>query len=302
MIRFSFFPDVQTAIDEKNTVSGIPRISGTLQDERFTINPYELPQYVALFSNLDRPLMKEKRFRQGLMLAVDKEQMVRDLGDVKPIDTLFRNRLPDEWVNTYHPEGTKKILGEYGYSQKGVEGFLMDSKGQTLSLSLVSRKFPEDSPQEIATEKTVEFLKKSFETSGIRIDVTRETDENFQTLVQKREYDLLLTGQALGHNTDAFSFWHSSQTGEFGLNLSQLKSFRVDSALEDLRLTFNIDRKKKKLPELEKLISDEAPALFLYTPTYAFALDKRVSGFTFENYAFPSDRFAGIAKVQIEKK
>lgn len=298
-IRFSFFENQEDLIDEKNTASGIPKLVGgnledMQEDDRFELHTYKLPQYAAVFFNLDRPFMKEKRFRQGLLISVDKNALAQELGGVEVIDSILRNRLPDEWMHKYTPEGLTKILGEFGYTKKGSAGFYMDSKGQTLSLVLVSKKFPDESPQEIMTLKTIDFLKKSWEILGIRIDVTRETDENFQTLVRKREYDLLLAGHSLGYNTDAFSFWHSSQAGEFGLNLSQLKTFRVDSALEDLRLTFDIDRKKRKLKDLEKIISDETPALFLYTPKYTFALDKRIQGFTFENYAFPADRFSNM--------
>jgi len=182
------------------------------------------------------------------------------------------------------------------------DGFRHNNTDQILTLTLLSKRFPEGSPIEDEMKLVTDMLRNFYQTVGIHINVQRESGDTFNQFLEKREYDLLLTGQSLGYNFDTYSFWHSTQRGSGKLNFSELQSFRVDSLLENIQTVFDSKRKKQKMDQLEQLISEEIPALFLYQPVYTYAIDKRVSGFSAGNLSFSSDRFSHFTSLVMKKR
>ena len=164
----------------------------------------------------------------------------------------------------------------------------IDRNGEKLVLDLITSKKPEIYGQ------VAEILKKQWKKIGVNINIEVLESDEFQKRLNKREYDLLIFGQNLGYNLDAYPYWHSSQAKEGGLNLSQFKNFVVDSLLEKARYERDADSRKKTLNDIQYLINQEVPAIFLYSPTYYFALSGNIQNASFENLATASDRFACI--------
>ncbi len=162
-----------------------------------------------------------------------------------------------------------------------------NKKGEELSLRLVTPKQPKDYVD------TAKILKEQWQKIGIDVKISNLDNENFQKAILKRDYDLLIFGQNLGYNLDAYPYWHSSQTKEGGYNLSQFKNFAVDSLLAKARLKSTKDR-KKTLNDIQAIISKEVPAVFLYSPTYYLALSDKIQNTPFTKLATTSDRFCGI--------
>ena len=164
----------------------------------------------------------------------------------------------------------------------------VNKDGEDLSLNLITSKKPETYAQ------VAEILKKQWKKIGVDVKIIALDNGEFQERVNKREYDLLIFGQNLGYNLDAYPYWHSSQAKEGGYNLSQFKNFVVDSLLEKARYEREEEDRKKTLNDIQYIISQEAPAIFLYSPTYYLALSQKVQNASFENLATTSDRFAAI--------
>ncbi|KKU78783.1 MAG: Oligopeptide ABC transporter substrate-binding protein [Candidatus Peregrinibacteria bacterium GW2011_GWA2_47_7] len=305
-IRFLLFSDFASLIENHSSLHGIARIRGEeflkeIPDDRFTRYTYTLPQSVSVFFNLARPFTKQKHIRQALMKAVDKDLIVQNVGASKRIDRLYFSQAQNEWIHTYNATEAKKILEDLGWKMKD-DGFRHNNTDQILTLTLLSKRFPEGSPIEDEMKLVTDMLRNFYQTVGIHINVQRESGDTFNQFLEKREYDLLLTGQSLGYNFDTYSFWHSTQRGSGKLNFSELQSFRVDSLLENIQTVFDSKRKKQKMDQLEQLISEEIPALFLYQPVYTYAIDKRVSGFSAGNLSFSSDRFSHFTSLVMKKR
>jgi ABC-type transport system substrate-binding protein len=164
----------------------------------------------------------------------------------------------------------------------------INKDGEELSLNLITSKKPETYAQ------VAEILKKQWKKIGVDVKVIALDNGEFQERVNKHEYDLLIFGQNLGYNLDAYPYWHSSQAKEGGYNLSQFKNFVVDSLLEKARYERVEEDRKKTLSDIQYIISQEAPAVFLYSPTYYLALSEKVQNTSFENLATTSDRFAAV--------
>ncbi len=163
----------------------------------------------------------------------------------------------------------------------------INSKGEKMELNLITSAKPEIYSQ------VALIIKEQWGKIGVEVDVEVLENGDFQQRVFDRDYDLLIFGQNLGYNLDAYPYWHSSQAKKGGLNLSQFKNFVVDSLLEKARLESG-DQRKKTLGDIQEIISQEVPAIFLYSPTYYTAVSKNIEHPPFENLATTSDRLSNI--------
>jgi peptide/nickel transport system substrate-binding protein len=308
-IRFTVYPDEESLLKEKNTFNVISKVPSSSVAEfkksnRFTFSAYELPQYLGVFFNLDRPLLKKKGVRVALLKAVDKSQLLKLFPDKIAVDTPLLELNQSEWIYKPNLQEANGALFDAGYKldKSKNDGKRRDSKGNVLQLTLLTRAYNEGSPLAQENKNLTDFLKKSWSDIGIDLKIDFVDGNEFDKRLATRNYDLILTGQHLGYNLDTYSYWHSSQANANGLNLSNYKSFSADQIIERIRNTFDNAKKEQSLKELAKVLADDIPAILLYRPRYTFASDGKVKGITLQNFAFSSDRFVHIDRWCIDCK
>ena len=121
-------------------------------------------------------------------------------------------------------------------------------------------------------------------------------------IIRPRNYEALLFGEVLGHEPDPFSFWHSSQIRDPGLNIAMFSSGAADKLLEDSRRDSDQETRKKKYREFEKIVKENTGAIFLYSPHYNYAVRSFVKGVKAGSVVAPSDRFNEVEKWYIKTK
>jgi peptide/nickel transport system substrate-binding protein len=299
IIRFNIYPDADSMAKEKNTLNVIAKVPKDIWDEidmanRFIFSNYELPQYTALFFNMDSEVLKKDKVRLALQKSVDKAELMKGLQSKTAVDTPLMELNQSDWIYKENLEEAKGALFDSGYKMpKDVaEKYRKDAKGNILKLTLLVRNYPEGTVLAKENTQVAEFFKSSWEKVGVETDVQYEEREAFEARMALHDYDMILTGQNLGYNYDTYSFWHSSQAVEGGLNLSNYRSFAADALIEKIRDTFDSKIKETLLKDLAKEISQDIPAIFLYRPSYTFASDGKVKGMVLKNLAFVSDRFS----------
>lgn len=170
-----------------------------------------------------------------------------------------------------------------------------NAEEKSLTLRLVTSSRP-SFYAEIAQEIQKQWLE-----VGVEVKIEVLEMEEFQKRVVARDYDVLLYGQSLGYNLDAYPYWHSSQIGEKGLNLANYTSFESDSLMEEIRMTHNESRRTLALEKLRKSMSNDHPAIFLYRPVYYLAYDKRLKNMNFQSLPTISDRFGNVEKWHLKE-
>lgn len=300
-VRFTVFPDEDSLLKEKNGLNIISKIpvnlvAGIQSDKRFNLTSYSLPQYTAVFFNLDRPIIGKSGVRMALQKAVYKANLLQSLNDKLSIETPLLDLNQTDWTYKSSADDAKLNLYDAGYKLDKTKGelFRRDSKGNLLKLSLMARVYDTESPMAKEVATVTDFLKKAWGDIGLQLDVQLVQDDEFNKRLQSRDYDMVLTGQSLGYNLDTYSYWHSSQVGQNGLNLSNFKSFAADQLIENIRTSFDNTVKDQKSKDLAKVLVDNIPALFLYRPQYYLASDNKVKNLILNNMAYPSDRYFGI--------
>jgi len=338
-IRFFGYPTKTELIENISSLNAIPKVTEEVvgevsKDSRFSMYGYTLPQYTAVFMNMDNANLKSLKVRQALQKAIHKDTFLKDLPDMTRVETPVLSFDQEEWKYVASMDEAKKLLDDAGYKevketpeetvvdevatvevpgetseevpevpaespvQENVEVKTVrkNPAGDVLEFRLVARLYPEGSYKYNEMNTVLSYLEQQWTKAGISINIELYDATTLQEKIQTRDYDLLLFGQSLGYNQDLYGYWHSTQAGDNGLNLSNYKSFAVDTLIEQIRTTFDDGEKASKLKELAKTIQADIPALFLYRPVYYYASDGKVKGLNLQNMAFPSDRFCGIGE------
>jgi peptide/nickel transport system substrate-binding protein len=298
-LRFIAYKSLDELIERRAEWNGAARLRAeqveALLEEDLVSYQYELPQYTALFFNTDSENLDERNERLGISKAIDKGEILTATHHDVAIDTPLLELNQEEWLHQYDIDEAQGALFEAGWVVDEEYDFRVNASKEELELILVRRDFATTNErQELASLLAAEIIASQLAEVGVKVTVEAYGIDDLGEIIQKRDYDMLLYGQSLGYNLDVFSYWHSSQATETGLNLSNYQNAKADLLIEDIRASFNSVERDADLEELAEIIADDVPALFLYTPSYYYLLDTKITGFEFENILRPLDRFSNI--------
>jgi len=157
-----------------------------------------------------------------------------------------------------------------------------------LSFSLTTGDAPE-------LKQTVLLIQEQLAKIGAEVDIKKvyETGQLNQ-LIRAREYEALFFGQVVNHESDLYSFWHSSQRTDPGLNIAMYNDKKADTILESIQKTLNIEDRINKYEDLAKEFTINIPAILIYSPEYLYVTSPNLNNFSIENITIPSDRFSSI--------
>ncbi len=298
-VRFVAFPTIADLIENRSQWHGAAQIKQSVLDEieidDFSIHRYELPQYTALFFNTDSDQLLRNKARLGISKAIDKELILEAIGYNTRIDTPLLELDQGEWLHETNLEEAQGAFFDVGWTLEEDAEFRTDEDGEEINLRLVRRDFTGvNEPQEESAQLTSKSIRDQLAEVGIKVTIEAYPIDELQNVIRTRNYDMLLYGQSLGYNLDTFSYWHSSQANEDGLNLSNYQNARADFNIESIRETFDPEERQALLQDLGEIIVADVPALFLYTPSYYYIVDPKVTGVQFEKLLLPVDRLANI--------
>ncbi|OGJ53982.1 hypothetical protein A3D11_04490 [Candidatus Peribacteria bacterium RIFCSPHIGHO2_02_FULL_49_16] len=186
-------------------------------------------------------------------------------------------------------------------------GTRINEKGELLDMVLLT------SPSLPVYRDIAENIVKQWKELGvlIKIDIP-DTREQFEERLLARDYDVVLFGQSLLNNLDTYPYWHSSAVQRTqgkksdlrldAYNLSQYASFEVDALLEVIRSFVATKEREDALLELRDALKKDIPAVFLYSPEYAYAYRHDVKGIDFGTPALHSDRFLTVANWYLKQE
>jgi peptide/nickel transport system substrate-binding protein len=106
-----------------------------------------------------------------------------------------------------------------------------------------------------------------------------------------RSYQMALADLDNGPDPDQFAFWHSSARS-YALNFSNLpQQAFIDKDLEDGRASSSMSDRLAIYADFQDLLVAAAPALFLYSPHYQYAVSRRFTGVHLNPVVDAGDRF-----------
>jgi peptide/nickel transport system substrate-binding protein len=157
-----------------------------------------------------------------------------------------------------------------------------------LSFSLTTGDTPE-------LKQTISLIKDQLSKIGVEVDINKVYEVGqLNQLIRARDYEALFFGQVLNHESDLYSFWHSSQRTDPGLNIAMYANAKTDSILESIQKTLNYEDRVQKYINLSKEFDANIPALLIYSPKYLYISSPKLNNISFESITIPSDRFSSI--------
>lgn len=335
-VSLKFYPAYEEALPElnSNTIDALAffpsQVSGEL--DKSYINYYHLsvPQEKGIFFNLKSTVLADKKIRQSLAMAIDKPFLVSKLlGDkaevidspILPSSAMYTgdykkyqfNR--DEAQHMIEAAGWKLVdvtpadMAKAEQNKNSTDVKLKDEAASYSTLG-VGKWYYKDGDYLIIKLSAVDAgensavlaeIKNMWE--AIRVKTVAELVPASQIqndIIKTRDYDALFSGEVLSADADPYPFWHSSQIGSEGLNLSNYSSKEIDKALESGRQQVDPVKRREIYKKFLAIFSEDVPAVLMYSPKYIYAINNKVKDVTVKTVINSSDRLANIGKWYIE--
>ena len=215
--------------------------------------------------NQKSPLFRDKRVRQALTMLVDRERIIRDImhdlaipikGPFPPASRYSDPKLAP-WP--YDPARAKKLLAEAGWRDSDGDGIL-DKDGRKFSFTILqvanhptqTRMFP--------------LLKESFGAAGIEMKIQSLEWSVYLERLENRSYEACSLGWTSSFDPDPYQVWHSQGIAPPGSNHVGYANAELDKLIEELRATFDMDKRIVIARRIEAIIHEDQPYTFLYAP------------------------------------
>ncbi|MGK2848652.1 MAG: ABC transporter substrate-binding protein [Minisyncoccota bacterium] len=307
-VTFHFYPDEPALIDayERKEIMGMGSVSaGSLQNLEFrkSTHIYEIaiPRLFGVFFNVTKSVaLADDTVREALNDATDRERIVHEILFDRG-QPAYSSSLPfmqgydaNDPKRSFNLDRANTLLDDKDW-KRGDDGVRFKN-GTALEVEIMVPDWPE-------LLKTAEALKIQWEQIGARVTVQSLSASELQRdVIRPREYSALLFGEAAMLYPDPYSFWHSSQKNDPGLNLALFDNKEADDILMTLREELNAEQWQKQYQKFQDILYKENPAVFLYSPSYLYVMNNSVKGVDVQSINAPSFRLSHIKDWYINTK
>ena len=265
--------------------------------DKYNVISEPLPRVFAVFLNQNRNVvLRDPAVRAALTEAIDREALIESAvggyGEAtdSPLPSSSASMEADGRTGEERIESARAILEEGGWV-RGTDGsYLKTFDGQVSVLELTVR-----SANGSLFERSAEYLTSVWRALGA--DVTFEfydQSDLVQTIIRPRDYEALLFGLDVGRSLDLYPFWHSSSREDPGLNVSLYANINVDSLVSEMRVATSTEERDRLVEEFVSEIENDAPAIFLFSPSFAYVISKEVTTADFKMMQRPSERWSNV--------
>ena len=232
--------------------------------------------------NQDVVFFSDRRVRLAMTHIVNREQIVSHLlkGHGREISGPFfikgKQNSPDIELWPYDLGRARELLESAGWRDTDGDG-LRDKDGSELRFRFMYA-------SESALYKRLAKLLKD-EAAKVGVEVILEPYE-WSVLMPRlsdREFESVVMGWGGDVLEDFYQIFHSSQIGNRGSNYVGFRNAQADAIMEEVRRTFDEDKRNKLSHRLHRILHEEQPYTFLFTrPTFRL-VDKRFKNVKIHN-------------------
>lgn len=246
--------------------------------ERFRKFKFPSFGYTYLAYNLEDEKFKDKRVRQALNYAVDKNELIDGvlLGQGRICTGQF---VPESWAfnkavkpRRFCPGKARAILKEAGWLDTDADGWI-DKDGKRFEFSILTNQGNE------VRRMTAEIIQRRLKNIGIKVNIRiLEWSVFINEFVNKRRFEAIILGWGLGREPDCYDIFHSSKTHPGEFNFVGYKNPEIDRLLIEGRRMFDKEKRKKVYHKIHQILYDDQPYMFLYIPDSLVAVHNRFQG------------------------
>ncbi|MGK7377003.1 ABC transporter substrate-binding protein [Planococcus sp. 1R117A] len=278
-VVFKAVPDANTRILQLKTgeidlaLIEPNQLASTKESDPYSVHEIPTADYRAVLYNFDLPLFQDKRVRQAMNHAINRDELVKGIlaGKGEPAYGPLQKSwagTADEEGYTYNPEKAEQLLAEAGWV-KGSDGVLVKD-GQRFEFELVS---PIQDTVRVALANVVSEQLKPF---GI-VAKPKPVDQN---AIDYDGEDALIIGWGSEFDPDdhTYRLFHSSEIGDGQYNFGSYQNDKVDELLMKARTTADVDERKAYYHQFQEELTNDPPYNFLVYLQALYGVNENVTG------------------------
>jgi peptide/nickel transport system substrate-binding protein len=286
-----------TAALEANLLSGnVDYILGELGlslDQALAFEKRHKDKYVAIYKpaliyehidvNLDNPLLKDRRVRQALLMAIDRKaindklfegkQPVAD-SDISPLDPMFSKAARHY---QYDPAAARKLLDEAGFATLR-NGFRVNAAGERFAIEITT------TAGNRIREQVAQVIQSQLRQVGIDLRVKPEPPRIFSEALNRRNFPALAmyawvsrpegVPRSTLHSTEI----PTAQNGWSGQNYPAYSNPAMDAALDAAERELDRDKRLAQFAEIQRLYAEDLPVLPMFYRVDPFVIPRQLKG------------------------
>ncbi|MFA6354876.1 MAG: ABC transporter substrate-binding protein [Candidatus Paceibacterota bacterium] len=305
------------SIDQAGSIS--PKNAEEIEKDSHIINRASTPRIFGLFYNsINNKIFADTNVVKAFNYALDKQQIVDQV--LYGYGTAIQNPIPETILKITKSTNTdedlikkaNELLDKSGWTlrEDGVRakgGITTVNKTRKVGKKTITEKVKVNNGPlvplnfSITTGNTpelrqsTEIIKTQLEKIGVKVNIDKVYEMGpLNQIIRDRDYEAIFFGQIINHESDLYSFWHSSQRKDPGLNISMYNNVKVDKILEDAQKNISIEGRLTKYKSFIEEFNKDIPALLIYSPKYLYATSSNLNNINLNSLINPSDRFASI--------
>jgi peptide/nickel transport system substrate-binding protein len=240
------------------------------------LNVYSQPSlgYSYIGYNLQNPLFQDKRVRQALTCAINREEIVQYV--LYGLGTVANGPFPPQlWYSNPHVKPlpydltkARQLLSEAGWKDTNGDGIL-EKDGKPFHFRLITNS-GNDTRRDVGV-----LAQRAFKDLGIDVKLELyEWSVFLKNFINPKAFDACILGWSLSPDPDDYQIWHSSQI-EKGFNFVSYRNPEVDRLWEEGRREYDIGKRKQIYWRINELMAEDQPYTFLFVPLGIAALQKK---------------------------
>lgn len=226
--------------------------------------------------NLKREPLGDKKVREALARAVSREDMIQvaENGLGQPQFT-FINPSNTKWYNPnvekydFDVNKAKQLLQEAGFTLDG--GSLKGPNGQPVKLQVL---YPVSSAPRA---KIATYMQQQYKQLGIEVEVKGLDANAYFEEAKKKNFDISL-GSWGGGSIDPDLGPKGQLLSDGQQNVTGLESEKIDQMFKQGAVELDEAKRKQLYDDLQKLVNEELPSMYLYSATSFSPMSKKVVG------------------------
>lgn len=254
----------------------LPSDISHVDSKKYDVSYKAIQSGVYAIINTKSKILSDVMIRRALRLSTSTEAIRSKLpAATLPLDLPFTSSqlfgdVPS--APKYDVAAAKKILDDSGWKLNSKN--MREKNGEQMKISVVTMKNSE-------LEGTLETLAGQWRSIGIIVE-TQVADPSdvaqnvTQSILQPRNFDVLVYQLNIGADPDVYAYWHSSQISSNGLNFSNYSNLISDDALTSARSVINPALRNAKYITFANQWIADAPAIGLYQSTGQYVSSKNV--------------------------
>lgn len=250
--------------------------------ERFTaqFNKFRYPSsgYLYMGYNLRHPLFGDKRIRQAITAAVNKDELIQGVlfgmgqkahGPIVPGRWAYNPNVKDI---SYNPAYASELLAQAGWKEKNSDGILVKD-GKPFQFTILTN---QGNQQRLLS---AQIIQQRLRYIGIDVKIRIVEWASFlKEYIDKGKFEVVMLAWGISQDPDMYDIWHSSKTKPGELNFIGFKNDEVDRLLVEGRGTFDLEKRKKAYFRIQEILAEEQPYTFLYVPDALPVVSARIRG------------------------